>query len=85
MFFPHSASLNKGIYHIVGRYFVYLVDISPSALLPFIVSHRLSPRLYFEIYGYRDLAAAPKTVDNPLATHFPDIIKIKIHFLVTNL
>jgi len=82
--FPHSPRLNRGIYHIVGRYFLYLVGISPP-VLPFVVSHLLPPRLYFEIYGYQDLAAAPKTDDNPLATHFPDIIRIKILFLVTKL
>ena len=53
--------------------------------LPFVVLHLLPPRMYFEIYGYQDLAAAPKTDVNPLATHFPDIIRIKILFLVTKL
>lgn len=53
--------------------------------LTFVESHLLPLRLYFEIYGYQDLAAAPKTDVNPLATHFPDIIRIEIIFLVTKL
>ena len=83
--FPCTQRQNCDNYNILGRAFVFPVDISRCTALSSVVSQQFPLRIHFQMRFRKDFVSAPEAEDSHTTRKSAGVIAISVDSLVTKI